>query len=415
MTHHLFTIIAPIKRDRLSELKTFLALVEGMLPDRHPDLPFADLSELHFASLFVIEDDGDFEPTLVFESNIDGTIAAYIERLCDVAPTGLQTIFSSCRGYSEVPFHRAAMRAFLSAHVLQPNAAFVGNVGRAVGRIKDESILVSTIERRLDELVANGRLTSADSAYNDIRAAASRTQCWALQAQARLAPAELFKRRAAFAAVAGAAYLGWPITLPVLLLFIAVLRVHEMGDRSDVSVEADHVAAVSASEDKIGQNHFASVTVVKPGIFRRVTLRSVLFLINLAASLSVSGSLSELTNIHFAHWVLLDRGRRLLFVTNYDGSWENYLDDFIDRAAPGLTAIWSNVVNFPKTSFLVFGGARDERNFKRVARASQIRTNLWYSAYPTLAVPSIDNNSTIRDGLASAPRAAALDNWLQTL
>ncbi len=73
---------------------------------------------------------------------------------------------------------------------------------------------------------------------------------------------------------------------------------------------------------------------------------------------------------------MIDDGRRLLFLTNYDGSWENYLDDFIDKAALGLTGIWSNTLNFPRTRFLVLGGARDEKRFKAIARKTQAYTNV---------------------------------------
>ena len=100
------------------------------------------------------------------------------------------------------------------------------------------------------------------------------------------------------------------------------------------------------------QNHFASVAPVKPGWFRWIVLKTVLKLIHvLAAVVSNQGSLSGITSIHFARWVVVDGGKKLLFLSNYDGSWENYLDDFIDQTSEGLTAIWSNTVGFPQTSF----------------------------------------------------------------
>jgi hypothetical protein len=197
---------------------------------------------------------------------------------------------------------------------------------------------------------------------------------------------------------------------------------HELLDRSVIPPpDQKQMAIVTAREDNILQNHFASIVDVKPGLFRRFTLWLVLFLANRAAALSVNGTLSNLNNIHFAHWVLIDGGRRMLFLTNYDGSWENYLDDFIDKASVGLTAIWSNtklpgpLLNFPTTWFLVNGGARDERNFKNIARESQLLTNVWYSAYRDITVPRADLNSAIRDGLAAPPPDAELGDWLQRL
>src|SRR6185436_20728120 len=47
------------------------------------------------------------------------------------------------------------------------------------------------------------------------------------------------------------------------------------------------------------------------------------------------GMLGGIPSIHFAKWLLIDEGRRLLFTSNYDGNWESYLGDFVDGAALG--------------------------------------------------------------------------------
>ena len=160
----------------------------------------------------------------------------------------------------------------------------------------------------------------------------------------------------------------------------------------------------------------ASITVVKPGWFRRLVLRVVLLFINLLARATAThGELSGIPSIHFAHWSLIDGGRRLLFLSNFDGSWENYLDDFIDKASHGLTSIWSNTVNFPRTRWLILGGAQDGPRFKAVARDSQTLTNVWYSAYWDLTVQGIDNASSLREELPNNLDANAAKAWLQRL
>jgi hypothetical protein len=164
------------------------------------------------------------------------------------------------------------------------------------------------------------------------------------------------------------------------------------------------------------QNHMASITIVKPGWLRRVTLWMVLWAINLAARLlATHGTLSGIPSIHFAHWSMIDGGRRLLFLSNFDGSWENYLDDFIDKAHRGLTGVWSNTVGFPRTQFLVGGGATDGPRFKAVARDAQTVTNAWYSAYRDLTVQGIDKSSTIREHLSEPTSTQSPEAWLQLL
>jgi len=149
-------------------------------------------------------------------------------------------------------------------------------------------------------------------------------------------------------------------------------------------------------EDKGVQNQLSSLAEIKNGWFRLLLLNLVLYTFSFIAHyLYNQGKLGKISSIHFARWVIIDKGRRLLFLSNFDGSWENYLGDFVDKGAEGLTAIWSNTFEFPKASFLLWKGARDEERFKAVARLNQIKTNVWYSAYPELSVADKNKNGLI--------------------
>ena len=140
----------------------------------------------------------------------------------------------------------------------------------------------------------------------------------------------------------------------------------------------------------------------------------MLWVINLAARLYwYKGSLGGIPTIHFARWVMIDNSRRLLFFSNFDGSWENYLGDFIDKAAVGLTAVWSNTVEFPKTEFLLLKGAKDEERFKEWARAKQVPTQVWYSAHANETVKNILDNFTMRNQIEPALNAADTESWLR--
>jgi hypothetical protein len=97
-------------------------------------------------------------------------------------------------------------------------------------------------------------------------------------------------------------------------------------------------------------------TLKKPQFYHRLLLRITLFIVDRVARASY-GSLAGVSSIHFARWAILDGGRHLLFETNFDGSWERYLDDFVDNASVGLNAIWANCVNYPT------GGAEDSTWF----------------------------------------------------
>ena len=90
---------------------------------------------------------------------------------------------------------------------------------------------------------------------------------------------------------------------------------------------------------------------VKPGRFRRWLVVALLRLLDYASRhIFRRGYLTRVQTIHFARWVLLDDDRRLLFASNYDGSLESYMDDFINKVAWGINVVFSNGVGFPRAS-----------------------------------------------------------------
>jgi deferrochelatase/peroxidase EfeB len=119
-----------------------------------------------------------------------------------------------------------------------------------------------------------------------------------------------------------------------------------------------------------------------------------------------------LGTIHFARWVLIPGTNQLMFFSNFGGSWESYLEDFITQAHGGLTGVWSNTEGFPRTKNLFQDGATDGDRFKRWARRRQTPTRFWYSAYPYLTTARIRLNCALRHGLAVAATEDAAADWL---
>ncbi len=181
----------------------------------------------------------------------------------------------------------------------------------------------------------------------------------------------------------------------------------------DAAPDAGAVAAIMAQENHAAQNHLFSVSTLKASRIRRLTLRLAFFLIGGLAKYSFRpGFLQDIGSIHFARWFVISGTDRLVFLSNYGGSWEGYLEDFIERASKGLTAIWSNAIGFPRTTNLVRDGAEDGDRFKRWARRHQLPTGLWYSAYPSLTMARIRANAVIRQGIAVAATEGEAADWL---
>jgi len=410
MTHTVLTFISRVKPKEAEHLRELLQQIEAA-PATNALVPFGELKSLHFAS-FVLhepakeEEERKYGRRLVFENNFDGTLDRFLDDLYEKAGPGLHQIYRYCEDYSVTNAgDRQGMQAYLKSHVVKPNAYHIGNTGRSAPRILQEQELRDGLELRADALVRDGKLTSPDELFDSLKSFVGTSPQFSELPDVGFRQTRL-QRSLAWANLVLEGLLALALILlllPLVIIFVLVL-IHEEKTDSVKSGAADNenIRRLVESEDHTHsvQNHMASITIVKNGWLRRLALWLVLRLVNLLARVfSTRGTLSEIPSIHFAHWSMIDGGRRLLFLSNFDGSWENYLDDFIDKAHTGLTAVWSNTVDFPRTQYLVQGGATDGPRFKAVARDSQTVTNAWYSTYRDLTVQGIDNNSSIREDL----------------
>jgi hypothetical protein len=145
-----------------------------------------------------------------------------------------------------------------------------------------------------------------------------------------------------------------------------------------------HATSVAPAfrEDAETQNQLTVVTVVDPAGVDR--LRAVLAAVDsYAKRLAPAGSLIGISTIHFVRWLLIDDGRRLMLVSDYDGSWESYIDEFAEMILSGLDAIWGTSFGRPPD------GARDIPAFKRFLRSHQVPSDIFFAAYPDETVLNI--------------------------
>jgi Dyp-type peroxidase family len=203
------------------------------------------------------------------------------------------------------------------------------------------------------------------------------------------------------------------VAIAVGSILLAVRRRERRDPVLEDGLDMARYEEIVRRENFTAQNHLTAVSTMKAGLLRRLSLRFAFFVISLfARTVFKPGHLADINTIHFARWVLLPKTDRLVFFSNYGGSWESYLEDFITKAAPGLTSVWSNTAGFPRTRFLFTQGARDGDRFKRWARCQQVPTQFWYSAYPDLNTARIRINSAMRKGLAEASTESEARAWL---
>lgn len=437
MTHTVMTFIAPVNPEKAAGLAVILEAIHTK-PENNAYVPFGKLESLHFACLALhdVSAQKEYGPRLIFENNFDGTLKDYLEELYRKAAQGLHEIYLCCDDYHVANFgNRLEMLDYLRAHVVLPNAYHVGNTGRSLERILLEQKLRGSLETAADHLMKQGKKETPAELCAALRKSITGIPDFAnLQSGLPRQPfsdwiAPIIKPLLIGLLILGVVvyfafqHFPWVLIgmlgtlLLLLLVYGFVLWQKESTDKvQQTAANPENLEKLIKNEDPRDhvQNHMISITIVKKGWFRRFTLRAVLAVINFAArAFFTHGLLGGIPSIHFAHWSMIDGGERLLFLSNFDGSWENYLDDFIDKAHGGLTAVWGNTGGFPRSYLLIYGGATDGPRFKAYARDSMSVTNVWYSAYPGLTVQGIDRNSSIREGLPeSKPSPEA---WLQYL
>jgi hypothetical protein len=220
-------------------------------------------------------------------------------------------------------------------------------------------------------------------------------------AVSRAVPAEVFM-------ASRFALIGLAVVVGAVGLALYQIDFLERVDSIDTGwINVDHMRDVCRDENSPGcmQNHFINICVVKPGELRLWTLRLMLGFVHLAGIAYFNrGKLGGIPSIHFARWIILDKKEfgltLLLFLTNYDGSWDSYLGDFVDEASEGVSGIWSNTGGFPRTwGVIIGGGSRFEKQFKAYARKGQKRSLAWFSAYPNVSVAQKLSNAAVRRAL----------------
>lgn len=159
-------------------------------------------------------------------------------------------------------------------------------------------------------------------------------------------------------------------------------------------------------------NHVAGLSVFrgKWRWLRRLRTWAALRFLNLFyRTRFVKGKLVTIPSIHFASWTLLraDDHDHVLFVTNYEGAADRYLDDFFESLATGVAFIWHDTEKFPRTT--------DPRRLKAWVRDSQTLASLRYraAAYDHLTVAAINNNTFIRRRLVNGRTQATARRFLR--
>ncbi|MET0939004.1 MAG: hypothetical protein ABWY51_07255 [Gaiellaceae bacterium] len=413
------TIVAPVREGAEDDVESLLGTMGNGVANGSV-IDFGALEDVHFARLIMAPADSDHSggrlpASVILLSDFDVTVDAHLEQLVEAAGPGIDQVFGRCEGYPEgAPTARDRLD-YLRRHVVQEAARYVNTSGRTVRQIRQESALRDAIEAALDDPGRSWHGRDPSDVRRAMRESVAQDPelAWALEPAERPSLAARAREKGHLVAVPILTLPFVPILLLVAPFFALLLRIHEKRDAAPhAKPDEERVHMLAALEDHLVQNPFTAIGHIKPGRFRRWTLVVILFYLGYATRHFFNrGNLAGVKTIHFARWVFIDGRRRMFFASNYDGSLESYMDDFIDKVAWGLNLVFSNGVGYPRTSWLVRGGARDELAFKDYLRVHQVPTRVWFSAYGRLTALNIQQNERIRDGL----RGGDDSKWVQSL
>jgi hypothetical protein len=409
-----FMVLAPIAPPREAELRRLLAGMNeapGRVDPRNSLIPFGLFDTLHVARLIILDDqtldDGRVyglprpgHPLyLAFLGDVDGDADEFLEEVARRAPDGLRTIFACCEGFVA----DGDLARWMKQHSAPSAAEYVNWRGRTVRRVREEAALHDALRHH----IRSGPSAFIGAQPREVHAALRRfVQDEVSAGRLTLSAEQATPLRAWIANLSN--LIGVPVVLLITspLFVLALLRARAL-ERTD-PVLCDRVDPVYSDELALLEDHdvtnqFSAMGTVKPGLLRRWLVKYVLWVIAYGARhIYTRGRLARVRSIHFARWVYLDGGQRIAFFSNYDGSLESYMDDFINKVGFGLNVVFSNGIGYPKTNWLVLDGCADERSFKEYLRRHQMPTQVWYKAYPGLTAIDLERNTRIRRGLESS-------------
>jgi hypothetical protein len=425
-----FMIVTTIDLQQETELRELLASMNrepGVIDPLNPLVPFGRLERLHFARIAILEDQTlddirvyglgriDYPKYLVILGDLDGSPEPFFVELVQRAGEGLRRLFSHCKGYSP----DVNLLSWMRARSVSPAANYVNWIGRTVQQVREEETLRQSIEKFIQENSASLSGLPPRQVRDTLKRFVTSEQQSGRITLTPMAPTPLGWRVRNFLHLFGVPVL-LLILSPFLLLylpfFLVQLRLHERSDPEITPrVDPAHANTLASLEDHDVTNQFSAMGSLKPGLFRRLTITFVLGVIDYTARhIFNRGRLARVTTIHFARWVFLDGKKRVIFASNYDGSLESYMDDFINKVGFGLNVVFSNGIGYPRTNWLVLDGAKDEQKFKEFLRRHQVPTQVWYNANPGLTALDRKRNTLMREGLdRSNMTDSEIQEWLQ--
>ena len=153
-----------------------------------------------------------------------------------------------------------------------------------------------------------------------------------------------------------------------------------------------------------------AMNVITPMRPKKTWINRFLFMFSRSQPDKLAG-LIGLSFIHFARWVIIRRedwpdfgqprdplrNDYMLFCSNFNGTWDQYIDAFSDALPSGLDLLWYASTKYPHSIPIT--------PFKNYIRANQIDTDYYYNATPGAAQRDVKSGLRVRRALVELAEA----------
>jgi hypothetical protein len=389
------TVMTEIDAGRAGALRGVLLAAQSIDPFRPAQL-------LHYAAFVIIPEIDGIPPRLVFETNYDGDLDAHLDELIAIAGADLDNIYQHCKGYpaASAVAKSQDFKKYLIDNSVPSTAFYVALPGRSRVDI-DNAIEVYKVASVYLETFCNKPGTcklSFDDVWEELVAHFRKPVTTPKPMRSRVSQRQL-KWRSRLNGVL-LTVVAIPLAIVVLPILLLITRFYEWLE-SGTTFERKYPVNPQVYEYmNLGrENHMCTLATVKPSRFRAIMIRVGLLLTNILANkVFLLGHLDTITTIHFARWSLIDNNQHVLFLTNYDGSWSSYIDDFSDP--PHLNAVWGNTERFPPTRFMLWQGARLIQQFQAHVVEEFQPAYFFHRPYGDYTVQNLIRCLELRDALA---------------
>ncbi|MCR9200072.1 MAG: hypothetical protein NXI04_15665 [Planctomycetaceae bacterium] len=357
---------------------------------------------IHFARFAILPPQPDQSGRLLCSLIVDD------ERAISQMPDALRRPLEICHA-ALAP--QQSLFEWLNAHRIENRSLFVAAVGETVRSIRSGDARFDCLQDAIDRPRGHAAYGQIPQLINEVREATS-----AVRFPSGLSKRQQVRRRADFIGLLLMIYLpvtpallwllnahpsipgrlasfaavgiGWPIVLFLLIRNVWGLIVHWF-NRDTVRTSFDAADLNYRTPTHWRQNAVTLVLPVRDNPLCRLSLRLYLRLTQVLLTYWFSdGRLNQVNSIHFARFFLIDRGRRLVFLSDYDGAIDHYLAEFVSVGRLAIIPILLHTAGCPPTRWFFRPGDSFAQQLPGYIAGNSVLTHA-VSAYPSLSVRNV--------------------------